>query len=207
LLKGLLSTPNMFTAAEEFADLCEFAVEVGAEYVLTNPLSAFGRGAKSQTRLAADAAQMRAIRAVTARFADRLDLVRIRFPNDELLPLGGCDAGRLLYVFTDGDVAACPYLEFAARTDASAYPRGEFVVGNILDGPVAGLLDEYDFHDRYQVGTNSTCGSCAMSSACGKGCPAAVVSRGGRIGDLDSEQCPVAPAPGWAPLPLVGAAR
>ena len=55
LLQGLLSTPNMLTDPNEFVSLCEFAVEVGASYVLMNPLSAFGRGIKSQGRLAADA--------------------------------------------------------------------------------------------------------------------------------------------------------
>lgn len=207
LLKGLLSTPNMLTEAAEFADLCEFAVEVGAEYVLTNPLSSFGRGAKSQSRMAADADQMRAIRAVTDRFADRLDLVRIRFPNDDQKPLAGCDAGKLLYVYTNGDMASCPYLDFAARTDASPYPADEFIVGNIYSGPVTAALDGYSFHDLYTVGANPTCGSCALTSACGKGCPAAVISRGGLVGDLDAEQCPVAPALGWEPLPLIGVSR
>jgi MoaA/NifB/PqqE/SkfB family radical SAM enzyme len=45
LLQGLLSTPNALTEVEEFTALCEFAAEVGAEYVLMNPLSSFGRGA------------------------------------------------------------------------------------------------------------------------------------------------------------------
>ncbi|MGI8817273.1 MAG: hypothetical protein ACR2G2_18865 [Pseudonocardia sp.] len=31
-----------------------------------------------------------------------------------------------------------------------------------------------------------------MNSGCGKGCPAAVVAAGGRVGDVDAEQCPVA---------------
>ena len=48
LLQGLLSTPNALTEVDEFAALCEFAVEVDAEYVLMNPLSSFGRGVKSQ---------------------------------------------------------------------------------------------------------------------------------------------------------------
>ncbi|MGH7193413.1 MAG: hypothetical protein ACREJM_07745, partial [Candidatus Saccharimonadales bacterium] len=30
-----------------------------------------------------------------------------------------------------------------------------------------------------------------IRSSCGTGCPAAVVARGGRIGDLDDEICPV----------------
>lgn len=208
LLQGLLSTPNALTRPQEFADLCAFAAEIGAQYVLMNPLSSFGRGVKSQGRLAADADAMRAIAAVTARFADQLDMVKIRFPNDDL-PLGGCDAGRLVYVFTDGQVAVCPYLVFAARTPASRYQDTEFLAGNILDphDTVPGTLDGYDFHRRFTVGDNPTCGTCALNKTCGKGCPAAVVSRGGRIGELDAEQCPVA-EPGERPLlPLAGVAR
>ena len=203
MLKGLLSTPNMLTTPQEFADLCEFAVEVGAEYVLTNPLSSFGRGVKSIGRMAAPADQMRAIRAVTARFADRLDLVRIRFPNDDGKPLSGCDAGKLLYVYTNGQVAVCPYFDFAARTPASPYPADEFIVGNILADPLADDLDGYDFHKRYRVGDNPVCGGCSMTAICGKGCPAAVISRGNHIGHLDDEQCPVAPAPNMRLLPLL----
>jgi dTMP kinase len=114
LLQGLLSTPNALTEVGEFAALCEFAVEVGAEYVLMNPLSAFGRGVKSQDRLAADGAKMRAIQAVTGRFRERgIDLTHIRFPNDDK-PLSGCDIGKLIYVFVDGQLAVCPYIVFAA---------------------------------------------------------------------------------------------
>ncbi|MGS2617970.1 radical SAM protein [Micromonospora sp. LZ34] len=201
LLQGLLSTPNALTNPAEFADLCAFAVEIGAQYVLMNPLSSFGRGVKSQARLAAPDQVMTAIRAVTDRFADQLDVVQIRFPNDSL-PLGGCDAGKLIYVYTDGQVAVCPYLVFAARTPASRYPDSDFLVGNILREDVAAGLGGYDFHARYTVGANVTCGSCTMNSSCGKGCPAAIVSRGGLIGDLDDEQCPITPAPGQPLLPL-----
>ncbi len=193
LLQGLLSTPNMLTSPEEFADLCSFAVEVGAQYVLMNPLSAFGRGVSSQGRLAAPDETMRAIREVTQRFADQLDTVRIRFPNDDQ-PLGGCDAGTIIYVFVDGTVGVCPYLVFAARTPQSRYPDTDFLVGNILAEDVAGPLDAYDFHGRFTVGANPTCGSCQLSGTCGKGCPAALVSRGQLIGEVDTEQCPVVPA-------------
>ena len=102
--------------------LCEFAVEVGAEYVLMNPLSSFGRGVRSQGRLAADGQKMRAIEVVTEHFQERgLDLAYIRFPNDDK-PLGGCDIGKLIYVFADGQLAVCPYIVFAARTPQSRYP-------------------------------------------------------------------------------------
>ncbi|WP_412734337.1 radical SAM protein [Krasilnikovia sp. MM14-A1259] len=207
LLQGLLSTPNALTDPSEFADLCAFAVETGAQYVLMNPLSSFGRGVRSQGRMAAPDQVMRAIRAVTARFADALDVVQIRFPNDTL-PLGGCDAGKLIYVYTDGQVAVCPYLVFAARTPISRYPDSDFLVGNILhEQDIATGLDGYDFHRRYTVGANPTCAGCDLSSGCGKGCPAAVISRGGLIGDLDDEQCPVPPGPSRRRLPLTVAGR
>lgn len=191
LLQGLLSTPNLLTDPHEFADLCEFAVEVGASYVLMNPLSAFGRGVKSQRRLAADADRMRAIREVTGRFKGHgIDVVHIRFPNDDK-PLAGCDAGKLIYVFADGLTAVCPYLVFAARSPRSPYPDTDFLVGNILDGEIAAALDGYDLAGRLHMGDNAVCAACQMNSACGKGCPAAVISHGVRVGEVDAEQCPV----------------
>ncbi|KWX03566.1 pyrroloquinoline quinone biosynthesis protein PqqE [Carbonactinospora thermoautotrophica] len=203
LLQGLLSTPNALTDVEEFAALCEFAVEVGAGYVLMNPLSSFGRGVKSRGRLAADETKMRAIHTVTERFRERgLDVVHIRFPNDDK-PLGGCEAGKLIYVFADGLTAVCPYLVFAARTPQSKYKDREFLVGNILEGEVASALDAYNFHERFAVGSNAKCGACGMNSRCGKGCPAALVASGQYIRDVDREQCPVPDDAAMLPLTVV----
>lgn len=191
LLQGLLSTPNALSDVAEFGALCEFAFEVGAQYVLMNPLSSFGRGVKSQGRLAADEQKMRGIRMVTEHFRERgLDLAYIRFPNDDK-PLGGCDIGKLIYVFADGQLAVCPYIVFAARTPQSKYRDTEFLAGNILHDEVGPALDFYDFHSRYQMGANAKCQGCAQNSTCGKGCPAAIISRGGYIGEVDAEQCPV----------------
>lgn len=190
LLQGLLSTPNALTNVEEFEALCTFAVQVGATYVLLNPLSGFGRGVRSQGRLAADETTMRAIREVTERFRARgIDIVHIRFPNDGK-PLGGCDAGKLIYVFADGLTAVCPYLVFAARTPHSRHSETEFTVGNILHGEVTDALDDYDVAGRPGMGRNPTCTGCAMNPICGKGCPAAVIAAGQRIGEVDRAQCP-----------------
>jgi radical SAM protein with 4Fe4S-binding SPASM domain len=191
LLQGLLSTPNALTDPNEFAALCGFAIEVGAEYVLMNPLSSFGRGVRSQHRLAADADKMRTIRVVTEQSRGQgVELVHIRFPNDTK-PLAGCDAGRLIYVFADGLTAVCPYLVFAARTPQSQYPDTEFLVGNILEDEVVNALDGYNLHGKLAMGSNAKCGACSMNQSCGKGCPAAVISRGRRVGEVDDEQCPV----------------
>lgn len=198
LLHGILSTPNALTQPEEFAELCAFAADLGAEYVLMNPLSSFGRGVKSHRRLAAPEQTMRAISAATTPLAGRVELVPIRFPNDSR-PLSGCDAGTLIYVFANGDTAVCPYLVFAARTPQSQHTDREFLIGNILNEEVSDVLDHYRFHDRYQIGSNATCGACTLSGSCGKGCPAAVVAAGQRIGEPDTEQCP----PEAVRLPLV----
>jgi radical SAM protein with 4Fe4S-binding SPASM domain len=95
-----------------------------------------------------------------------------------------------------------PDLVFAARTPTSQHADTEFIVGNVFTDPdLATRLDDYRFHDRYQVGANPTCGSCALGNSCGKGCPAAVIAGGGSIGEVDTEQCPV-PTQGQRLLPL-----
>jgi radical SAM protein with 4Fe4S-binding SPASM domain len=191
LLQGFLSTPNAFTSPGEYTELAAFAIENGADYLLMNPLSAFGRGVRSKKLLAADVERMNEIRrAAEAAAADKLEIVPIRFPNNDA-PLGSCIAGEIIYVFVDGAVAVCPYLVFAARTPQSRYADNEFIVCNILNQEIAEALDAYRFYERYQVGANATCASCALSRHCGKGCPAAVIAAGGYIGERDVEPCPV----------------
>ncbi|OMI33553.1 radical SAM protein [Streptomyces sparsogenes] len=204
ILQGLLCTPNNLAQDEEYAQLCAFAKDQGAKYVLMNPLGPMGRGANSQRRLRRPDDHMRHIRDLTMPFeGDDLDVVHIRFPNDDK-PLAGCEANTIIYVFTKGEVAVCPYLVFAARTKASQHPDTDFIVGNVwADNDIAAQLDAYKFHERWTVGDNPTCGSCAMSPSCGKGCPAAVVAAGYRVGAVDSELCPVVP-PQSRVLPLVG---
>ena len=41
------------------------------------------------------------------------------------------------------------------------------------------------------MGANPTCRSCGIAGQCGKGCPAAVIAAGERIGAVDAEVCPV----------------
>ncbi|MEU6486104.1 hypothetical protein [Streptomyces sp. NPDC046887] len=148
---------------------------------------------------------MRDIAAMTAEAAGPLEMVNIRFPNVEGKPLAGCEAGNIVYVFTNGDMAICPYLVFAARTRVSQHPDTDFLVGNVWQHyDVAIRLDAYGkFSDRWDVGGNPTCGACSLSPSCGKGCPAAVVAAGKRIGAVDTEQCPVVP-PQTRALLLVG---
>jgi len=196
ILQGLLCTPNNLAEDEEYGQLCAFAKDQGARYVLMNPLGPMGRGAsRSSRKLRRPDDHMRHIRDLALPFADDdLDLTLIRFPNDAK-PLAGCEAGTIIYVFTDGGVAICPYLVFAARTRVSRHPDSDFLVGNVWEhDDVAERLDAYGrFSDRWDLGANATCGACSMSDSCGKGCPAAVVAAGERIGAVDTEQCPVVP--------------
>ena len=116
LLKGLLVTPSNLAEVSEYAELCKFAVQNGATYVLMNPLSRMGRGTASTERLAAPDEMMRQIKAVTDPFSDQIQLTHIRFPNDKQEPLASCEAGNIVYIFTRGELTVCPYLVFAART-------------------------------------------------------------------------------------------
>lgn len=193
LLKGLLATPNSLAQAREFAELCAFARECGAEYVLMNPLASMGRGVRTRKRLGSAEEHLREVRRLTDPFAgDDLDVVHIRFPNDDGAPLAGCEAGTIVYVFATGEVTVCPYLVFAARTAGSQHPPEDFIVGNAFDhDDIAQRLDDYRLHDRATAPADPVCGSCSLASGCGRGCPAAVIAAGGRLGDRDREQCPV----------------
>jgi radical SAM protein with 4Fe4S-binding SPASM domain len=206
LLQGLLCTPNSLAEDEEYRELCEFAAANGAAYVLMNPLSSMGRGVKSRGKLASADEHMQRIHALTTPFSSpALEVVHIRFPNTERLPLAGCEAGTIIYVFTGGAVTVCPYLVFAARTPQSRHDPDEFIVGNVFtDADIADRLNGYTFSERYQMGANPTCASCGIAPQCGKGCPAAVIASGERIGSLDADVCPV-PLGERRPLPLATA--
>lgn len=192
LLKGVLSTPNSLASPDEYDSVYRFAETAGADYLLMNPLSSFGRGIRTRTRLKADERSMHRIEQSLqdASIGSGTEAVFIRFPNEDR-PLGGCIAGDIFYVFVNGDVAVCPYLVFATENPGSKHTREEFIVGNLFaDADIAAKLDAYSFHDRYQVGSNASCSGCAANSSCGKGCPAAVIAAGGSIGELDADLCP-----------------
>lgn len=186
LFQGLLVTPNNLAEISEYVELCEFAIQNDATYVLMNPLSIMGRGVKAQKRLGAADEVMRQIKEITSPFSDRVQVVYIRFPNDQKLPLISCEAENIIYVFVHGEVTVCPYLVFTAKTPQSLYKPEEFIVGNIFkDADIMDKLDAYKFHERYHLGDNPTCKNCSLNSQCGKGCPAAIIASGQRIEGLD----------------------
>ena len=189
LLQGILVTPNRLASPGEYAELCEFAGRSGASYVLMNPLSPMGRGVASRDHLATEREEMIRIQVLTRPCEDAVEVVCVRFPNDSM-PLSACQAGNIIYVFANGDVAICPYLVFAARSPHSQHRPDEFVVGNVLrHADIGDRLKRYAFRERYRAGDNPKCRACPMKDRCGKGCPAAVVASGEELGGVDEDVC------------------
>lgn len=190
ILKGFLTTPNSLTSINEYKELCEFAIENNAQYVLMNPLSLFGRGIKSKNKLASTDDIMNKIKETTLSYDKDIEIVNIRFPNKSL-PLASCEAGNIIYVFVNGDVTVCPYLIFATENANSQHKAEEFIIGNIFaNDNISKALDNYNIYERYNIGDNNTCISCSLGSTCKKGCPAAIIASGQKMEGIDLEQCP-----------------
>ena len=62
----------------------------------------------------------------------KFETVFIRFPNSNRIPLNKCPAGDIMYIFTNGDIAYCPYMVFAAKNSSGIYDYQHFVMGNIF---------------------------------------------------------------------------
>lgn len=188
LLKGVLVTPNIYSDLSDYKEICGFAKSCGAEYVLMNPLSQFGRGEENASK-AFDKYQMETLRHETDKFNEEdMEMVYIRFPNTQRKPLGECVAGKIMYIFTNGDIAYCPYMVFAARNSVSQYNEKMFVMGNIFE-------KEFDWEKaiknyKFPISYNETCKECTDSS-CRKGCYAARIACGGELSDADMELCPM----------------
>jgi len=186
-----LVTPNRLADPHEYSEICEFAIENGAKYVLMNPLSSFGRGMKSKKILESPEEIMKKVHTETQSYRNKIELVPIRFPNKDK-PLTSCHAGNILYVFTNGDVTPCAYLSFAAENPSSQYSPQEFTIGNIFnDIDITNKVKNYNFHNRFTLGNNPKCNSCELDTSCKKGCPAAVIASGQKITGVDTDQCPV----------------
>lgn len=188
LLNGILVTPNTYSSVQEYVKICEFAKSCHAKYVLMNPLSQFGRGERT-INLAFDNQQMNELRKATKKFDDDdMEVVYIRFPNSEKKPLGECVAGKIMYIFTNGDIAFCPYMVFAAKDFGSVYNPKEFMLGNIF-------MEDFDWkisleNYKFPVNYNEVCQECDNHN-CKKGCYAAKISQGRELIDADYELCPL----------------
>lgn len=188
LLNGILVTPNIYSEIEEYEKICEFAKQNHAKYVLMNPLSEFGRG-ESNVQLAMGNEQMERIRNLTEKFCDEeMELVYIRFPNVQHKPLSECVAGRVVYIFTNGNIAYCPYLVFAAKDKKSLYSERDFIIGNIFE-------QDFDWEEKiknykFPINIDEVCEGCD-NNMCRKGCYAAKISKGKKLSENDEELCPL----------------
>jgi len=188
LLNGVLVTPNIYSSVQEYVELCKFAKTCHAKYVLMNPLSQFGRGEKT-IDLAFDNQQMNELRQATKKFNDNdMEMVYIRFPNSEKKPLSECVAGKVMYIFTNGDIAFCPYIVFATKDFGSLYDSKDFILGNIFakDFDWEKSLNDYKFPVSY----NEVCLKCD-NQKCKKGCYAVKISHGSDLTKRDCDLCPL----------------
>ncbi|MBR4320478.1 MAG: radical SAM protein [Oscillospiraceae bacterium] len=182
LLNGILVTPNTFSCIDEYKKICEFAKNCNAKYVLMNPLSQFGRGELSSDFAMSEEDMCQLKSAVQQYESPEMEIIYIRFPNTEKKPLSKCHAGEILYIFSNGDIAYCPYMAFAAKDTISQYPYKNFIMGNIFS-------DTFDWDtdiENYQflINYKDICKNCT-DEKCKKGCFATKISQGKRLEDYD----------------------
>ena len=175
LLNGILTTPNKYATIDEYADLCKFAKNTGAKYVLMNPLSPFGRGTETQPLAFGDEEMVILKQKTEALITDHFDVVFIRFPNADHKPLGKCSLGSIPYISVNGDIQICPFLYLAAG-DSSHYKPSDFICGNIVSGDsLKDAVDRYLTTARFGPSKEENCG------ASGRECFAITVSKNQEI--------------------------
>lgn len=186
LLNGILTTPNKYATIEEYVELCQFAKQAGANYVLMNPLSPFGRGTKTQP-LAYSTEEMIELRERTSSLiSEDFEIVYIRFPNAEHKPLGKCSLGSIPYVFCNGDIAICPYMVFAS-SGSDLYQESDFIVGNVFQGADIGK-EVANYHIPHATGTQHKNPECHN---CGGGCYAIKIANNLPLSGCDIDMCPI----------------
>lgn len=186
LLNGILCSPNKYASMDEYVELAKFAKSIGAKYLLLNPLSKFGRGENSQDigynqqNLILLRQKIEALNLNNENF----QIVYIRIPlASKKQTLTNCNC-EIPYIFTNGDVAVCPYLVFATQNKGCRYSRKDFLYGNILN-------TEFDLNSaikkyKFPIEPNTTTITC---KSCGKGCKAIKVANNLSINDCDTELC------------------
>ena len=185
LLNGILTTPNNYASIGEYVELCQFAKEAGAKYVLMNPLSPFGRGVQTQLLSYSEEDMSTLKRRTLSMISDDFEIDYIRFPNVERLPIGKCPLGAIPYIFCNGDIAICPYMVFAAA-NSQRYVASEFVTGNIYDGAeIATSIESWIQNKSADMFRGDN-----MCVGCNKGCYAIKIARGQSLSGCDDALCP-----------------
>lgn len=188
LLNGLMTSPNKYSSMEEYLEICKFAKKYNANYVLFNPLSKFGRGEYTQNLAYTqkDLIELRKNIEKEDLEDDKFQIVFIRIPRENSKEnLSECNC-EIAYIFTNGDVAVCPYMVFACENEESKYKRKDFLYGNIMndDFNLLDKMNDYKLPNYIQsVNNNLACKNC------GKGCMAIKIANGLSIYDCDIEMC------------------
>ena len=186
LLNGILATPNKYATIDEYVELCKFAKKAGANYVLMNPLSPFGRGTKTQLLAYSNEEMISLQKATSFLISKSFEMVYIRFPNSEHKPIGKCPLGSIPYIFCNGDIAICPYMVFASNGNNN-YRANDFIVGNIFGGAdIANSINEYILGKTFNFTQKDK--ACI---ACSRGCYAIKISNNQSLSDCDLNICPI----------------
>ncbi len=178
LLNGILCAPNHFSDDEEYINLCKFAKENHARYVLFNPLSKFGRGNETQNLSYTMQELINLRKTIEASNLEnetfQIVFIRIFKEKASLNCEINCDY-EIPYIFVNGSVAVCPYMVFATDSVRSKYQKKDFLYGNILeDGfnlPYA--MKHYSFLNKEEFRK--------------RGCIASKITNGLRLIDFDNE--------------------
>ena len=178
LLNGILTTPNRYATIEEYIELCKFAINSKAKYVLMNPLSPFGRGNVVEN-LAYSRDELIELKERTKAFITKnFEIVYIRFPNVDGLSISKCAMGLIPYVFCNGDIAICPYMVFASESNTNGYNSKDFILGNIFDKiDIKELIQQYRLPHQLQPNNQCETDNC--------GCYAIKISKNQCLTDFD----------------------
>jgi len=115
LLQGILVTPNIYAEVNEYKEICLFAKQYKAKYVLINPLSEFGRGIYNKRNSGVKKNILNEIYNLTKPLTqDGFEINYVRFPSLSA-KLSSCNANNIIYVYANGEISICPYIVFSAK--------------------------------------------------------------------------------------------
>lgn len=191
LLKGLITTPNVFSNWQEYVDLCYFAKNIGAKYVIVNPLSEFGRGIDTKSTYSHSPEIIKKIKDETSKLIDfNFSITYIRLNTDNS-PLGKCCANNIFYILANGDIYNCPYLYFSSLNDNCIYNSNDFLLGNIIsDNKFNTSSNVIDLFNNMNKNRNDKCKYCYLEKQCNFGCPAIILSSNQNLNGIDTSICP-----------------
>lgn len=98
-----------------------------------------------------------------------------------------CKYGKVLYLFTNGDLAICPYMVFACANPDSKYQKSDFILTNIFrkESNLNNCLEKYSLPQKKQ-NTKFDC-----NEECGRGCKAIAIANGNYLDECDWNICPL----------------